>query len=224
MYSDEYFDHLAACDNDSEVLRQFMRLAYLDLDERSLKRLLGCNQFNLRKLLATSFKSLENEEILGERGATFLKLLNILILRFQKTRILNRDVIANIHELYNYLMMTMSCMADEQIIILLLDSKNQLIRECKISGGVSNHIIIHPRKIIQKVVEHNASAFIIVHNHPSGDPHPSDGDLEVSTEIHQICKKLDIQFHDHVIVGREKVTSMRAIGVFDYRASHELAI
>ncbi len=216
MYSDEYFDQLAACDNDSEVLRQFMRLASLDLDDGSLRRLLGNNQFNLRTLLATSFKCLENEQILGERGATFLKLLNILILRFQKTKLQNRDIIASISELYDYLIMTMSCLSDEQVLLLLLDSKNHLIRECKISGGISNKINIHPRTIIQKAVEHKASAFIVVHNHPSGDPSPSSVDRDISIDLHQICLKLDIEFHDHVIVGREKVTSMRAIGVFDY--------
>jgi len=223
MYSDEYFDHLAACDNDSDVFRQFMRLAYLDLDEGSLTRLLGTNQFNLRTLLATNFKNLENEKILGERGATFLKLLNILILQFQKTKLHNRDVIANIYQLYNYLILAMSSLAEEQILIILLDAKNQLIRECKVSRGVSNQVFIHPRKIIQKVIEHNASAFIVVHNHPSGDPRPSERDRKFSIELHQICLKLDIQFHDHVIVGQDKVTSMRATGVFNYRGSQELA-
>jgi DNA repair protein RadC len=224
MYSDEYFDHLAACDNDAEVFRQFMRLAYLDFDEGSLTRILGSNQFNLRTLLATSFKSLENETILGERGATFLKLLNILILRFQKTKLHNKNIITNIYEVYNYLIMTMSCMSEENIIILLLDAKNQLIRECKVSGGVPNQVFIHPRKIIQKVVEYNASSFIVVHNHPSGDPRPSEIDRKFSIELHQICLKLDIEFHDHVIVGKENITSMRASGIFDYRVNLGLTV
>ncbi len=123
MSSDAYFDHLAACDNDPEVLRQFVRLAYLFLDEESLTRLHGSNQFNFRTLIATDFKSLENERILGARGATFLNLLNILMLRCKNTRLRIRDLIASIYGLYNYVVMVLSSLAEEHIIILLVDAK-----------------------------------------------------------------------------------------------------
>lgn len=224
MYSDEYFDQLATCDNDSEVLRQFLRLANLNLDDGSLIRLLGTNQFNLRLLLAKSFACLENEQILGERGATFLKLLNVLILRFQKAKLYDRDLIANSFELYDYLMMMMSCLSEEQVLLILLDTKNRLIRECKVASGIANQVLVHPRTIIQKVVENKASAFVVVHNHPSGDSAPSQVDIDISIELHQICRKLDIEFHDHVIVGRERVTSMRATGVFNYRSAGQSAV
>lgn len=223
MYSDEYFDQLAACDNDSEVLRQLMRLASLELDDLSLTRLLGTDRFSLRTLLATSFTCLENEEILGARGATFLKLLNIIILRYQKTKLRNKDIISDTADLYNYLIMKMSCLLDEQLILLLLDSKNYLIRELKIANGISNEVSIHPRTILQKVVEYKASAFIIVHNHPSGITSPSTIDINFTLDLNKICKKLDIAFHDHIVVGKEHVISMRSSGIFDYTYSKQLA-
>lgn len=223
MYSDEYFDHLAACDNDSEVLRQLMRLASLELDDLSLTRLIGTDRFSLRTLLATSFTCLENEELLGARGATFLKLLNIIILRYQKAKLHNKDVISDTSDLYNYLIMKMSSLLDEQLLLLLLDSKNYLLREHKIASGISNEIAVHPRAILQKVVEYKASAFIIVHNHPSGVTKPSMTDINFTIELNQICKKLDIAFHDHIIVGKEHVISMRSSGIFEHRNENLLA-
>jgi DNA repair protein RadC len=194
-----------------------MRLASLELDDLSLTRLIGTDRFSLRTLLATSFACLENEEILGAKGATFLKLLNVIILRYQKTKLHNKSVISDTADLYNYLIMKMSSLLDEQLLLLLLDSKNYLLREHKIATGISNEIAVHPRAILQKVVEYKASAFIIVHNHPSGMTTPSTKDINFTIELSNICEKLDIAFHDHIIVGKENVISMRSSGLFKHR-------
>lgn len=214
MYTEEYFDQLAICDNDCEVLGQLMRVAGLEFDERMFMSRDGALGFNLRALLAANFSSLQQDELFGERGATFLKLLHVIILKYQRTKLVNRDIISNISDLYHYLALKMSCLEEEHVIIFLMDSKNQLICEQKIAGGTSNKVVVYPGQIIKKAVEKSATAFIVVHNHPSGNPEPSELDIFMSLELESICKKLEITFHDHIIVGRDTVTSMRARGMF----------
>lgn len=215
MYSQEYFDQLATVDDESEVLSQFLRLAGLNLDAAELTRMIGCDRFNLRTLLAKNFSTLEQEQILGGKGAVFLKLLHILILQFHKNKIQNREVISSYSELYSYLTIKMSTLPEEQVILLVLDSGNQLLCEVKIASGMPNCVFVHPGQIIKKLIERNASAFILVHNHPSGSTRPSSEDIDNTRELDIICKKLSITFHDHLIVGGDKVISMRSSGFFD---------
>lgn len=218
MYSQEYFDQLATLDNDTEALTHFMRLAGLNLEEAELTRMIGSDQFNLRDLLAKSFSSLERDRVLGDKGATLLKLLNILILQFLKAKIRERDVISNLSDLHHYLTMKMSSLHQEQVILLVLDSRNQLICECKLASGLPNYVVIHPGQVIKKLVEHDASAFILVHNHPSGSTKPSQLDIEQTLELDLLCSRISVTFHDHVIVGCDQVFSMRAGGFFDRRS------
>lgn len=215
MFSEEYFDQMVLCDNDSDVLAQLMTHAGISVSSQNLMRVGGDVRFNLRTLLAESFSSLERETVLGKRGATVLKLLHVLILKYQREKLHARDIISNILDLNQYLTLKLSCLRDEHIFLLLLDAKNQLISEHKIASGTPNKVIFYPGVIIRTAIEGSASAIIVVHNHPSGDPEPSQLDITMSLELQHVCTKLEITMHDHIIVGCDRVLSMRARGFLD---------
>lgn len=213
-YSDEHFEHLASCQSDSELLIQFMRLA--GLTEKEIGRIslrLG-KKMNLRKILGSHYGVLARDLGLGERVAFMLKMLNTLIVRYQKTKLENRNVISDTTDLYNYLALRLSNMSEEHIILLLLDARNHLISEHDISTGIANHVALYPGLIMKKALELGASAFIVVHNHPSGNTSPSPQDIESTVQLHDIASRLNITFHDHLIVGRDEILSLRSKGVF----------
>lgn len=212
MYSADYFDHLAACNNEIEVLASLMRLAGLDISEQLLNTLSGPNGFDLRTVLARNFTLLERENVLGEKGAKFLKFLHVLILQYQRAKLSQRDLISDIHNLNQYLKLRMGPLLDEVVIALLLDSTNHLICESVIATGTSNRVNISPRQIIKHAIEKSASAIIIVHNHPGGSPQPSKDDILMTKELIRICSPLEITFHDHIIIGHDNAVSMRERG------------
>ena len=106
-----------------------------------------------------------------------------------------------------------SCGAErEQLRALYLDSKNKLIHEEKLHEGTVNETAIYPREVMKRALDRNATAVILVHNHPSGDPTPSRADIALTREVAAAAKALGIALHDHIIIGRGIHTSLRALG------------
>jgi DNA repair protein RadC len=94
-----------------------------------------------------------------------------------------------------------------------LDSKNILIADECLQSGTVNHVPVYPREVAKRALEVDASAVILIHNHPSGDPEPSDADIAVTNEILNALNALSIVVHDHIIVGAEGNTSFRSLGL-----------
>ena len=97
--------------------------------------------------------------------------------------------------------------------VLFLDRKNMLIADEVQSQGTIDHTPVYPREIVRRALEHSASAMILVHNHPSGDPTPSRADIEMTQEIVAAAKALRIAVHDHLVVGRGGTASFKALGL-----------
>jgi len=119
----------------------------------------------------------------------------------------------NSTDLHNYLRLTLSHEASEQVRLLHLNSTNKLIRDELHAVGTSNEIAIYPREIVKQALHHNASALIVVHNHPSGDPTPSIGDIVMTRLLKQALNAINIHLHDHVVVGKRDCFSMAAEGL-----------
>ena len=96
--------------------------------------------------------------------------------------------------------------------VLYLDRKNRLIADERLSVGTVDHVPVYPREILERALALNASALILVHNHPSGDPEPSDSDIRMTQEVQSACAVLGLTLHDHIIVGAGRETSLRARG------------
>ncbi len=141
-----------------------------------------------------------------------------LQLMFEATRRLVAEplkrttVIASWSALLAYLRVTLAHEPREQVRILFLDKKNQLIADEVMGLGTVDHAPAYPREIMRRALELSSSNLILVHNHPSGDPMPSQGDIDMTKAVIAAGKALNITVHDHLVVGREGVASMKQIG------------
>ena len=95
-----------------------------------------------------------------------------------------------------------------------LDNKNQLILDEVMGQGTVDHAPVYPREVARRALELSAAAVILVHNHPSGDPTPSRADIEMTKQVVEAGKALRIAVHDHLVVGRDGVASLKALGLF----------
>ena len=122
-----------------------------------------------------------------------------------------RELIGSWAQLEGYLRVTMRGRAVETAHGLFLDRKNHLIRDVVLGEGTVDHVPLYPREIVRHAIALDASALILVHNHPSGDPAPSPADIEMTRRIAQALVSVDIALHDHVIVGDNRIASMRVL-------------
>ena len=96
--------------------------------------------------------------------------------------------------------------------VLYLDRKNRLIPDVRVSVGTVDHVPVYPREVVRRALDLNASALILVHNHPSGDPEPSEADIAMTKEVEKACGVLGLTLHDHIIVGAGREVSLRGLG------------
>ncbi len=148
-----------------------------------------------------------------EATAIQLKVVEAAALRLSKTRLLNRPVLSSWNALLDYCAAAMARAPQEEFRVLFLDRKNVLIADEVQSHGTVDHTPVYPREIVKRALELSASAMILVHNHPSGDPTPSRADVEMTNEIVQAAKALRIAVHDHLVVGRGGTASFKALGL-----------
>ena len=115
--------------------------------------------------------------------------------------------------LLDYLTIDMAHLTVERVRVLYLDTKNRLIRDEHVTDGSIDEASIHPREVIRRALDLGASALILVHNHPSGNPEPSRADIHITNQIAEAGRLLGIMVHDHVIIGREGHVSLKAKGL-----------
>ena len=133
--------------------------------------------------------------------------------RMARAQVLNREVITSWSQLMSYCKTVMAHRDTEQFRVLFLDRKNVLIGDEAQGKGTVDHVPVYPREVAKRALELNASAIILVHNHPSGDPTPSKQDIDMTGQIDRACKALGITVHDHVVIGKEKDASFKALGL-----------
>ena len=124
---------------------------------------------------------------------------------------MNRDVLASWTELLDYCRAAMAYDGTEQFRILFLDRKNKLIADEVQQRGTVDHTPVYPRQVIKRALELEASAIILVHNHPSGDPTPSRADIDMTKRIIDAAQQLSLTVHDHIIIGHESHASLRSL-------------
>jgi DNA repair protein RadC len=139
-----------------------------------------------------------------------LKSIQSLISNILKERISDKPILNN-QSLYDYLRVSLAHEKNEVVKLLFLNSKNALILDELHSKGTVNHTPVYPREIVRRVIEVGANALIIVHNHPSGDPTPSEEDVHMTRLVGNVLNGIGVILHDHVIVGLHRCQSMRAL-------------
>ncbi len=149
----------------------------------------------------------------GDAVITELKIVEAAAQRLSRARVLRRQVVSGWDALIDYCHTVMAHRDTEQFRVLYLDRKNVLIADEAQAEGTVDHVPVYPREVVKRALELNASALILVHNHPSGDPTPSAEDIDMTRQIDAAAGALSLTLHDHIIVGRSRELSFRAEGL-----------
>jgi DNA repair protein RadC len=138
-----------------------------------------------------------------------LSLVREAMLVSSKDKMLDRICLSKADDVIEYLIVAMARLPIEEVRVLFLDSKNRLICDEVVSRGTISEAPIYPREILKRALAVDAAALILAHNHPSGDPDPSEGDIEATRRLLKAAKELGLTVHDHIIVGSEGWISLR---------------
>jgi DNA repair protein RadC len=147
----------------------------------------------------------------GERAIDELKFVRAAALRLMRSEIMHKPVLASWTQLLDYLKAAQGFEHKEQFRILFLDKKNKLIVDEVQQQGTIDHTPVYVREVVKRALELSATALILVHNHPSGDPAPSRADIDMTRSIVDAARPLGIAIHDHIIVGRQGHASLKAL-------------
>ena len=150
---------------------------------------------------------------MGETGAAMLKAVALAMRRTARGAVAQKPVLGSWQALLDYLTIDMAHLTVERVRVLYLDTRNRLILDHHVGDGSIDEAAIHPREVVKKALDVGASALILVHNHPSGNPEPSRADIDITRRIADAGRLLGFVVHDHVIVGREGHSSLKAKGL-----------
>jgi DNA repair protein RadC len=195
---------------DHEMLEMILFIALPRRDTKSIARELLTRFRTFGGVLGAPAAELRQTEGVGEAGAAAVKLVQAAALRMMRHDIASQPVLSTWDRLIDYLTATMGHERIEQFRVLFLDGRNKLIADEVQGTGTINHAPAYPREVVRRCLELHATAVILAHNHPSGDPAPSREDVALTTEITKAAAMLGIAVHDHIVVGRGKWLSFRA--------------
>lgn len=198
---------------DHELLEMVLFLALPRRDTKPIARALLTRFGSFANAIAAPLQDLRAVEGLGEAGAAALRTVQAAALRLVRAEVIDRPVLNNWDRLLAYLSATMAREKVEQFRVLFLDTKNRLIADEAQARGTVNHTPVYPREVVRRALELQATALILVHNHPSGDPTPSRADLEMTQEVKGAAAMLGIVLHDHLIIGNGRHLSFRREGL-----------
>lgn len=155
------------------------------------------------------------EAVVGVGAAVIceLKLIEAAAHRLSRARVMQRPVVSSWDALLDYCHTAMAHRDTEQFRVLYLDCKNILIADEPQAEGTVDHVPVYPREVVKRALELNASALILVHNHPSGDPTPSQADIAMTQQIQRAAEALNLRLHDHLVIGTSQEVSFRSAGL-----------
>lgn len=198
---------------DYELLELILFRAIPQRDVKPLAKELIATFGGFAETLAAPVERLVEIKGVSENVARELKIVQAAAVKLTQARVLNRPVISSWDDLLAYCRAAMADERTEMFRILFLDKKNILIADEIQQRGTVDHTPVYPREVVKRALEHGASALILVHNHPSGDPTPSRADIEVTSQIVAAAKALSIRVHDHLVIGKEREVSFKSLGL-----------
>jgi DNA repair protein RadC len=203
---------------DYEILEMLLAASNPRGDTKPLaKKLIDHFGGTLAAVLSADPEALKAVRVDGRRvgtaGAAMLKAVREAALRLSRAALTDGEVISSWDKLIDYCKANIAHGTVEEFHLLFLDRKNALIKHERQQRGTIDHTPVYPREVVKRALELNASALILVHNHPSGDPTPSKADIAVTRDIINAAKPLGVTVHDHLIIGRGRHTSLRDLGL-----------
>lgn len=198
---------------DHELIEYLLALAIPRRDTKPLAKQLLAEFGGIGGLLTADAEALKRVSGMGETSVAAIKIAQASALRLVKSQVANQPVLASWQALLDYLRADMAHMTVERVRVLHLNSRNMLIRDENMGDGSVDQAAIYVREVIRRAIDLGSASLILVHNHPSGDPAPSQQDILITRNIIEAGKKLGIAVHDHIIIGRQGHSSMRAMGL-----------
>lgn len=198
---------------DYELLELVLFRALPRRDTKPLAKALLQAFGSFAEVLNAPAERLREIEGIGEAVVTELKLVRAAALRLAKAEIMERPVLGSWQAVLEYCRASMGFESKEQFRILFLDKANRIIADEVQQQGTVDHTPVYVREIVKRALEVSATAIILVHNHPSGDPTPSRADIEMTKQIVDAAKNLNIKVHDHIIVAKQGHASFRGLGL-----------
>ena len=201
----------SAAVTDYELLELVLFRALPRRDVKPLAKSLIARFGSFGEVIAAPWPRLAEVDGLGDAAITELKVVEAAALRLARGEVKRRHVLSSWTAVLDYCRTAMAFAEREQFRILFLDKRNQLIVDEVQQVGTVDHTPVYPREVVKRALELSATAVILVHNHPSGDPTPSRADIEMTRQIIEVAKPLGVAVHDHVIVGRDGHASLKGL-------------
>ena len=203
----------AAAMPDYELLELLLFRAIPRGDVKDLSKRLLRTFGDLNAVMAAAPERLREVRGAGPAVVEQLKISEALGHRMARARVMDRPVLSCWDALLTYLRSALAHQEVERFRVLHLDRRNVLIADEELAGGTVDHVAVYPREVMKRALALNASALILVHNHPSGDPTPSEADVAMTRAIRDAAAVLGLVLHDHLVIGRGTEVSFRAEGL-----------
>jgi DNA repair protein RadC len=198
--------------SDAELLELILHVCIPRKDTKELAKALLKRFGSFSAVLSAAPERLREFDGLGEVTISHLKVFRAAAVRFARDQILtDQPILSSWSSLIDYCRSAMAFEDVEQFRVLFLDKRNRLIADEVQQTGTVDHTPVYPREVIKRALELSATAIILVHNHPSGDPSPSSADVAMTRQILEIAKPMGIALHDHVIIGRNGHASLKGM-------------
>lgn len=197
---------------DYEMLELLLFTAVPQRDMKPLAKRLIDRFGSYANVISASPDDLRSIDGVGDTVVATLTIVRDAAVRLARQELRGRAVLSSWQDLIAYCRAQMGRESIEQFRIFFLDRKNALIKDEEQNRGTIDQTAVYPREVVKRALELNASAIIMVHNHPSGDTTPSRGDIEMTRLVKDACEKIGIALHDHVIISSRGETSFRSLG------------
>jgi DNA repair protein RadC len=199
---------------DYELLELLLFRAIPRRDVKPVAKMLLAKFGSFAEVIAAAPARLKEVDYVGDSVVAELKIVEAAALRLSRETMRKKLTLGAFAQVLDYCRSAMAFRETEEFRVLFLDKKNGLIADEVQGRGTVDHTPVYPREIVRRALELNASAVILVHNHPSGDPTPSNADIVMTQNIVSVAKPLGVNVHDHLIIGRNGHASFRALKLF----------
>jgi DNA repair protein RadC len=200
---------------DYEIIELLLTLARPRIDCKPIAKALLQQFGSLPGVMAAHPDALRKVDDVGEGTIVALKLVQAVAQRMLKREVLDKPVLDSWNKVLDYCHSVMAHQREEQLRLFFLDGRNALVADEVQSKGTVNHTPLYVREVVKRALELGASALIMAHNHPTGDPSPSRDDIALTREVRLALKAVGVSLHDHIIIGRKGHSSLRSMNVID---------
>jgi len=198
--------------HDYELLELLLTYAIPQKDVKPVAKLLLQRFGGLSGVLDAAQEELEAVRGLGPSSATLVRLVKELSGSYLAERMKHRDLLSSPQAVVDFARLKLAGLPHEALMVIYLNTKNEVIDYQTLHEGTVDRVTVYPRRIIEAALAHHAAALILVHNHPSGHPEPSEDDRRLTRSVAAAARTVDIQLLDHIIVGRDGYSSLREEG------------